>query len=116
MTPDAARPASFFVGVIVEPDAERFGRPHRRDDERAVDAARQERAERHVAHELAANRLLDGGLYFFFPLAVRPSRLASSRRERAPIAPERRASGLEVDLERTSRLESAHFPQQCASA
>ena len=103
---------------------------HRRDHQRAVDAARQECAERHVADQLAAHAARDRRVDLVLPLGIRAcrarSRLPAQRipelcelrlrrsRDRAPASAPARAAG----LSRISVAAPGTYSQErnCASA
>ena len=99
--PGARRPparAGLVVGALVEADAEGLGARgavglHQRDDGRAVDAAGQEGAERHIGHEPSRHRAGQRGLEARDRLLVRKLRRLGQGRcglgARVPIEPAR---------------------------
>src|SRR5688572_938227 len=105
------RPLGLVIARIVEPYAEGLRAVHRRDHDRAVDPARQECPERHVAHQLAADAVPDENVQFILPVGLGSPGCRSCRGQRIPESPDGHLPGAQVEVERSCRLESAHVAE-----
>ena len=103
---DRAREGALVVGRVREADGEGTDRlgaclRHQRDDDRGVDPAREERAERHVRREPSPYRGADGLAH-----PLEPLRLGRARRRRLRLPPALDALGAALGDEHVARQEA----------